>query len=126
MFGDSSQHVFCAVGFFRAWFIEAQKTEFALVFGKTRVAPMRALSIPKLEWQIALLAFRLLGRYKRALSTNVTRTFCGPIAPRCYNDFSPSTFTKISYKPCLRNKGTITADQWFHVNSGDDPAEYRQ
>ena len=50
VFGDSSQDVFSAVAFLRARMNCNEKTEtqLALVFGKARVAPMKALTIPKL------------------------------------------------------------------------------
>ena len=62
MFGDSSQDVFSAVGF-----LKAQVTctsgdiiiELAFVLGKARVAPMKVLTVPKLELQATLLAARL-------------------------------------------------------------------
>ena len=49
MFGDSSLDVFCAVGFLRARLSNSHKTQISFIFGKARVAPMKALSIPKLE-----------------------------------------------------------------------------
>ena len=52
MFGDSSQDVFCAVGFLRARLSSSHKTQISFIFGK-------ALSIPKLELHAALLAKRL-------------------------------------------------------------------
>ena len=56
MFGDSSQDVFCAVGFLRARLSSLHETQMPFIFGKAGVAPMKALSIPKLELQAALLA----------------------------------------------------------------------
>ena len=48
IFGDSSQDVFSAVAFLRGKVISGDdsSTEIAFVFGKARVAPMKALTIP--------------------------------------------------------------------------------
>ena len=51
MYGDSSLEVFCAVGFLRGRLSEPQETEVSFVFGKARLAPIKAMSIPKLELQ---------------------------------------------------------------------------
>ena len=62
MFGDSSQDVFSAVGFLRAQVTCTSGeiiTELAFVLGKSRVAPMKVTTVPKLELQAALLAARL-------------------------------------------------------------------
>ena len=62
LFGDSSQDVFSAVAFLRAKVVKKEnqeQTQLAFVFGKARVAPMKALTIPKLELQASLLAARL-------------------------------------------------------------------
>ena len=59
MFGDSSQDVFCAVAFHRARLASSHQTKLAFLFGKAPVAPMKTISIPKLELQAALLATRL-------------------------------------------------------------------
>ena len=56
MFGDSSQDVFYAVGFLRARLSSSHKTQISFIFGKARVTPMKALFIPKLELQAAMLA----------------------------------------------------------------------
>ena len=60
VFGHSSQDVFSAVVFLRARVDsnEGTETQLAFVFWKARVAPMKALTIPKLELQAALLAER--------------------------------------------------------------------
>ena len=52
MFGDTSQDVFSAVGFLRAQVTCTSgeiRTELTFVLGKTRVAPLKVLTVPKLE-----------------------------------------------------------------------------
>ena len=77
VFGDSSQDVFSAVVFLRARVDsnEGTETQLAYVFGKARVAPMKVLTIPKLELQAALLAARLKDEIQQALTVPVERTF---------------------------------------------------
>ena len=74
MFGDSSEEVFCAVAFLGARVKTSLETQVAFVFGKARVAPMKALSIPKLELQAALLATRLKEDVLKALTIPVSNT----------------------------------------------------
>ena len=57
-FGDSSPDIFSAVAFLRARVTTPRgkiKTELAFVLGKARVAPMKVMTVPKLELQAALL-----------------------------------------------------------------------
>ena len=75
MFGDSSQAVFCAVGFLRARLSSSHKTQISFNFGKARVAPMKALSIPKLELQAALLATRLKDYIVTALTVSINHVY---------------------------------------------------
>ena len=59
IFGDSSQYIFSAAAFLRArvkTLTSEEKTELAFVLGKARVAPMKEMTVPKLELQAALLA----------------------------------------------------------------------
>ena len=59
MFGDSSQDVSSAVGFLRAQVTCTSgkiTTELVFVLGKARVAPMKVMTVPKLELQTVLLA----------------------------------------------------------------------
>ena len=75
MFSDSSQDVFCAVGFLRARLSSSHKTQITFIFGKARVVPMKALSIPKLELQAALLATRLKDDILTALTVSINHVF---------------------------------------------------
>ena len=58
IFGDSSQEVSSAVEFLRPWLNTSggSQTELPFVLGKTRVTPVKVMTVPKLELQAALLA----------------------------------------------------------------------
>ena len=77
-FGDSSQDIFSAVAFLRARVKTTtgqEKTELAFVLGKARVAPMKVMTVPKLELQLALLAARLKREITQALTVTVNQGF---------------------------------------------------
>ena len=73
VFGHSSRDVFSAVAFLRARVSSNEGTEIqlAFAFGKTRVAPLKPLTIPKLELQAAPLAARLKDEIQQALTLQV-------------------------------------------------------
>ena len=58
LFADASEHTMCAVAYLRSNAKE-QSAEVSFVIGKCRVAPMRHMSIPRLELQAAVMAVRL-------------------------------------------------------------------
>ena len=58
VFGDASEAAFSAVTYFRIT-QEDGSVQVALVLGKTRVAPLKPISIPRLELQAALMASRM-------------------------------------------------------------------
>lgn len=62
IFADASEAAFAAVAY---WRIECENNvELAFVCGKSRCAPLKLLSIPRLELQAAVLASRLLNEIK--------------------------------------------------------------
>ena len=124
MFGDNSQDVFCAVAFLRARLASSGQTELFSVFGKSRVAPMKALSFPKLELQVALLATRLKEEILKGLTLKVTDIFM----------WTDSTSVLQWLDSCnklpvfvVNHTGefleSTTTDQWHHILSGDNPAD---
>ena len=58
MFGDASEKAFCAVAYFRFEY-PSGKRQCVFVNAKTRVAPEKPLSIPRLALQAAVLSVRL-------------------------------------------------------------------
>ena len=69
MFGDSSQDIFSAVAFLQA------RVKTPTGHEKTRVAPMKVMTVPKLELQAALLAGRLKREITQALIVTVNQVF---------------------------------------------------
>ena len=123
-FGDSSQDVFCAVAFLRARLASSHQTELAFVFGKARVEPMKALSIPKLELQVALLATRLKEEILKGLFSKLRIFSCGQIVPLFFSGLT----LVLNYPVFVGNRTgeilkSITTDQWHHILSGVKPAD---
>ena len=126
VFEDSSLDVFSAVVFLRARVDsnEGTETQLAFVFEKARVAPMKALTIPKLELQAALLAARLKDEIQQALRVPVERTFM-------WTDSSTvlQWLHSINKKPLfVANRVAeilelTTVDEWNHVPTVDNPAD---
>ena len=75
IFGDSSHDIFSAVAFLRARLKTPTCEELAFVSGKARVAPMKVMTVPKVELQAALLAARLKKEITQALTVTVNQVF---------------------------------------------------
>ncbi|XP_065195355.1 uncharacterized protein LOC135826682 [Sycon ciliatum] len=58
VFGDASESAFAAAAYLRVTFADGS-AQVAFVLGKTRVAPLKPLSIPRLELQAAVMASRM-------------------------------------------------------------------
>ena len=78
MFGDSSQDIFSVVTFLRTREKTSkggEKIELAFVSGKTRVAPMKVMTVPELELQAIPLAARLKRKITQAFTVTVNQVF---------------------------------------------------
>ena len=53
----------------------SHKTQLSFIFGKARVAPTKALSIPKIELHAALLATRLKDDILKELTVNINHVY---------------------------------------------------
>ena len=127
VFGDSSQEVFSAVAFLRALVNSSdngKKTELAFVIGKARVAPMKVLTVPKLEVQAALLASRLRLEICEALTIQIQRTFMWTDSTTVLQWLNSLEKQPIFVANRVSEilEGT-TVDQWHHVATQNNPAD---
>ena len=96
----------------------------AFVFHKARVAPTKILSIPKLELQAALLASRQRLEIKKSLKIKIERSYIW-IDSTSVLQWLNST-SKLPVFMANRVSEVLestTIDEWFHVSSGDNPAD---
>ncbi|GBP12681.1 hypothetical protein EVAR_10326_1 [Eumeta japonica] len=124
VFGDASEHAYAAVAYWRA--VRPDGTvHLALVAGKSRVAPNKVMSIPRLELQAALLACRLatniqkehgIAEERRVLwcdSKTVLRWIRSD--PRAYKPFVAHHLAELDERS--------DRNEWRWVNSVDNPAD---
>ena len=74
LFGDASEKAFCAVPYFRFGYPSGER-QCAFVAAKTRVAPVKPLSIPRLELQAAVLSVRLAFMIQKKHDCEVSSTY---------------------------------------------------
>ncbi|XP_049292260.1 uncharacterized protein LOC125768526 isoform X2 [Anopheles funestus] len=81
VFVDASETAYCAVAYFR---LEIDgKTQVGLIGGKTKVAPLKTISIPKLELKAAVLGCRMLTKIKEQHSFTIHRHYLWSDAGVC-------------------------------------------
>ena len=99
-------------------------TQLAFVFGKARVASMKALTIPKLELQAALLAARLCDEVHRALSLKIDRTFMwsdsSTVLQWLHSLEKQPAFVANRVSEILE---LTTVDEWHYVPSAHNPGD---
>ncbi|XP_055590345.1 uncharacterized protein LOC129742470 [Uranotaenia lowii] len=72
IFGDASEQAYACVAYLRARI--NGRTQCALVSGKTKVAPLKTISIPRLELQAAILGVRMAQMIKEHHRFGIKRT----------------------------------------------------
>ncbi|XP_062714236.1 uncharacterized protein LOC134291009 [Aedes albopictus] len=72
VFVDASEEAYACVAYFRAEF--ADTVEIAVVGGKAKVAPLKAMSIPRLELMAAVIGVRLLKTIRNGHSLKIDKT----------------------------------------------------
>ncbi|GFU40235.1 integrase_H2C2 domain-containing protein [Trichonephila clavipes] len=124
-FSDASQSAYGAVVYCKSITSDG-KMLVHLIASKSRVAPTKQTTIPRLELCAAMLLAKLVHRVKQALKLNVTNTFL-------WSDsmIVLSWLRKESYqlKTFVANRiatiqETTSSEQWRYVATEDNPADF--
>ena len=99
----------------------------SFVTSKTRVAPLKTLSIPRLELLSAMLLARLIVNVSDSLSSRINLN-----EPKCFTDSQVTLFwikgIGRDWKPFVQNRVSeirrlIPAEHWSHCSGKDNPAD---
>jgi hypothetical protein len=121
VFGDASESAYgCCV------YLRSAEGKSSLVMARARVAPLKKITLPRLELTAALLAARLVGHVKRALQLPDSVPY------RCWTDSTVALHwireDASRWKPYVANRvRDITAltnpASWSHCRGTDNPAD---
>lgn len=128
VFGDASENAFGVVAYLR-FELEDGIVHCSLVMSKVRVAPIKQLSIPRLELQAAVMAVRVADVIKAELDVTVHQTIFWSDSStvlqrinsesRRFNTFVANRISGIQNSSICRKEVT----QWRHVPGSLNPAD---
>ena len=123
-FCDASVHAYAAVVYIRATYDDHSPT-CALVTAKTRVAPVKQLSIPRLELCGATLLSKLLTAVRKALDVplNQVHAWCDSTIVLSLLDGSPRRFKTFVGNRLSTILTNLPPSTWHHVPTQDNPAD---
>lgn len=125
-FGDSSEKGYAAVVYFRFFYSSGQIETF-LICAKSKVAPIKRISLPRLELCAALLLAKLISfvvsTYPSGIFSDLFAWSDSTVAlswikssPHKWKSFVSNRTTKI--------QNLVPPENWFHVKSEDNPADF--
>ncbi len=123
-FCDSSQVAFAGVVYIRATYTDTSVST-TLVIAKSKVAPLKTQTIPKLELCSAVLLSKLLSTVSRELNIDMKDVFAwsdSTIALGWINT-SPHRLKTYVANRVVSIVDRIPANHWRHVSSPDNPAD---
>ena len=114
VFADASQDAFGACAYIR-WEIEMDKFDIRFIAAKSRVAPLKHLTIPRLELQAAVLASRLQSTIKEESRFQFKETFI----------FTDSAIVLAWVRGKVRRYKPFVSSRVGEIQSQTDPAQWK-
>ena len=123
-FSDASENAYAAVAYLRATYDSGPPT-MALVAAKTKVAPLKRLSIPRLELCGAQLLAKLLTTVRQALNIKLEKTFTWADSTIVLHwlDGSSRRFKTFMGNRVSTILSLLPAGSWTHVPTNSNPAD---
>lgn len=123
-FSDASNAAYCAVIYYRVETNDG-KIETGIIASKTRVSPLKPVSIPRLELCAAVLLARLLTQVRVAMRIPIERVYAWTdssvvLSWLCGDPLRWKVFVSNRVVEILDNLGNA---HWFHVKSKENPAD---
>ena len=124
IFNDASEKGYATVAYLRT-VDDTGKVHISLVTSKTKIAPLKVITLPRLELMAAVIGSRLSMKIKHALKDESLKVIC----------WSDSTIflhwiknTEVRYKPFVENRVQEAREntdpvQWRHCPGSDNPAD---
>ena len=123
-FSDASEIAYGAVCYLKIY-DECGHQKVSFLMGKSRLAPIKLVTIPRLELCAAVLAARLHELVKRELTLPVSQVFfwCDSTSVLCYIRNTKSRFqTFVANRLCVIHDLTEIS-QWYHIEGKLNPAD---
>ena len=123
-FGDASEVAYGAVVYLRS-VDTTGAIHISLVISKTKVAPLKRQTIPRLELCGAVLVANLLDLTRQALDVPISKTFAWTDSTivLCWLSGSPKRFKTFVGNRISEILDKIPPDRWNHVASEQNPAD---
>lgn len=124
-FCDASSRAYAAVVYLVS--TDDENTEISFVAAKTRVAPLKSQTIPRLELLSALLLSRLISTVAESLKSAISQ-----LEMKCFTDSQVSLYwiqgVQREWKPFVRNRVVeirqrVPPDRWSHCSGDTNPAD---
>ena len=123
LFSDASEHAFGAIAYVRVLSHGSSYCQF--VMARSRLAPLRQLSIVRLELQGAVLATRVATTIKKEIDYNFTRIFFwtdSRVVLQMLKNESRRYHTFVANRVSEIHEST-SPEQWLHVPGTENPAD---
>ena len=123
-FCDASQQAIAGVVDIRSLYTDTTVST-SLVIAKTKVAPLKTVTIPKLELSSAVLLSKLLSTVHKELGIKPCKMFawCDSTVALGWISTSPHKLKTFVANCVVSITEKVPATQWRHVSSADNPAD---
>lgn len=123
-FSDASMRAYGAVVYARAWDSKGNITV-TLMASKSRVAPLKSMSLPRLELQGAVLLAELMNRVKNSVCISISGEFYWTDSTLVLQWLAshPSRWSTFIANRVSRIHNASAATRWYKVDGKENPAD---